>query len=360
MKHKYKPTRTKQKSVDSFIPPSYSNSINVKPLVVNSESHNNIHYNGNIFQQPEMRFKPRTDFERVFDTVKESPNLNTVDNGILTRHLTKLNLNKKIHSNKNNKYHKDKNDQVDLIYKKSIGNQDANVNNKETNNKTTNKNNELLRKRYDDIQKYLNKNSEAKKILNELHIKTHFKAVTEMSNNRLLTKTKTLPYLHKAHKIFNFQENDTYSPKDDEILFKQNDDYKLNINPFKKKETFDDYNENKKQLLQKLINKPSVDSNSNNDDIYYSSINEISDKYKKEKNNKNLFLYNNNNQIIKVNGVSYNTGTQLNQLAKVILNKCNVIHNKSKHNQTSIQPGNGKLMITNGLTLKQFESKYNF
>ena len=90
--------------------PSYSNSINVKPLVVNNnnESHSNINYNGNIFQQPEMRFKPRTDFERVFDTVKESPNLNTVDNGILTRHLTKLDINKRIHSNNNNKFHKDK------------------------------------------------------------------------------------------------------------------------------------------------------------------------------------------------------------------------------------------------------------
>ena len=137
--------------------PSYSNSINVKPLVVNnnSESHSNINYNGNIFQQPEMRFKPRTDFERVFDTVKESPNLNTVDNGILTRHLTKLDINKRIHSNNNNKFHKDKNEHVDLIYKKS--------NDKETDNKSNSRNNELLRKRCDDIQKYLNKNSEAKK-----------------------------------------------------------------------------------------------------------------------------------------------------------------------------------------------------
>ena len=338
--------------------PSYSNSINVKPLVVNnnSESHSNINYNGNIFQQPEMRFKPRTDFERVFDTVKESPNLNTVDNGILTRHLTKLDINKRIHSNNNNKFHKDKNDHVDLIYKKSPVNENTNVNDKETNNKSISKSNELLRKRYDDTQKYLNKNSEAKKILNELHVKTHFKAVTEMSNNRLLTKTKTLPYLNKAHKIFNFQENETNSSKDDEILFQQDNEYKLNINPFKKKETFNDYNDNKKQLLQKLINKPSLDSN--NGDIYYSPINEVSDKYNKQ--NKNLFLYGNGNQIIKVNGVSYNTSTQLNQLAKVILNKCNVIHNKSKHNQTSISPGNGKLMITNGLTLKQFESKYNF
>ena len=127
-------------------------------------------------------------------------------------------------------------------------------------------------------------------------------------------------------------------------------------NPFKKKETFDNYNDSKKQLLQELINKPSIDSN--NEGIYYSPINEISDKY--NKNNNNLFLYGNANQIIKVNGVNYNTSTQLNQLVKVILNKCNVIHNISKHNQTSISPGNGKLMITNGLTLKQFESKYNF
>ena len=58
-----------------------------------------------------------------------------------------------------------------------------------TDNKNNSKNIELLRKRYDDIQKYLNKNSKAKKILNELHVKTHFKAVIEMSNNRFLTKT---------------------------------------------------------------------------------------------------------------------------------------------------------------------------
>ena len=38
---------------------------------------------------------------------------------------------------------------------------------------------------------------------------------------------------------------------------------------------------------------------------------------------------------------------------------CNVYKKKSKYNNTKLVKGNGKYMVTKGLSLNQFEKKYN-
>ena len=54
----------------------------------------------------------------------------------------------------------------------------------------------------------------------------------------------------------------------------------------------------------------------------------------------------------------YHKGTQFDIIANKVLNICNVYHKKSRHNNTTVKKREGKLMVTRGLTVSQFEKKY--
>ena len=46
-------------------------------------------------------------------------------------------------------------------------------------------------------------------------------------------------------------------------------------------------------------------------------------------------------------------------ISKVILKKCNFTHEKNKNNNKSLKTGEGKLMITSGLSVNDFVEKYH-
>ena len=50
---------------------------------------------------------------------------------------------------------------------------------------------------------------------------------------------------------------------------------------------------------------------------------------------------------------------KLDVLSKVILKKCNFTHQKNKNNNVTHKIGEGKLMITSGLTIHDFMEKYH-
>lgn len=52
--------------------------------------------------------------------------------------------------------------------------------------------------------------------------------------------------------------------------------------------------------------------------------------------------------------------SQTDKIAKKILVKCNFNHIKNPNNNTSLKAGEGKMMITNGLTINEFYHKYKF
>jgi hypothetical protein len=51
--------------------------------------------------------------------------------------------------------------------------------------------------------------------------------------------------------------------------------------------------------------------------------------------------------------------SQFDIIANRVLKMCNVYKKKSKYNNTKLVKGNGKLMVTKGLSFNQFEKKYN-
>ena len=64
------------------------------------------------------------------------------------------------------------------------------------------------------------------------------------------------------------------------------------------------------------------------------------------------------NNVLIGNEILYK-GTQFNLIANRVLNLCNVYHKKDRHNNTSLKKGTGKMMFTQGLSVNDFEKKYN-
>ena len=50
--------------------------------------------------------------------------------------------------------------------------------------------------------------------------------------------------------------------------------------------------------------------------------------------------------------------TQIDIIAQKILKNCNFVHKKNKNNQTNLKKGEGKVMITQGLSLNEFRMKF--
>ena len=114
----------------------------------------------NKFKQPIMRFKPRTDLERIYDTI------NSVYYGSVKKDL----VNKQI---KNLQYIKPVNDEV-------LSNEEEE--NDSALNKNIEKFKELMKKSNNNFKKRkLVNNSEARLFRKELYNKTHFKATTDFS-----------------------------------------------------------------------------------------------------------------------------------------------------------------------------------
>lgn len=54
---------------------------------------------------------------------------------------------------------------------------------------------------------------------------------------------------------------------------------------------------------------------------------------------------------------NYNLSNQINVIANKILSKCNITNEKNENNNKKLKSGEGKLMITGGLSIKEFERK---
>lgn len=117
--------------------------------------------------------------------------------------------------------------------------------------------------------------------------------------------------------------------------------YTKNLNPYKINKAAP--NDKKMKILNELILKQS----SNKDENPSNKITKID----------NIEPANFNN-IIEL-GKKIIPKSNIDKIAKEVLNKCNVYHSKSNNNNTMLKSKKGKLMITKGLSVEDFEMKYN-
>ena len=354
-----------------------SNSVNSSPIYRINENEKILNQNsikrGSVkkseirrdsIMQPEMRFKPRTDLERVYDAITEKYTKEG-EKEIVKRQLINIDLfsykkpNELLKINSSYFLPELKNSKI-----LPLGSQDiAKIENQKTKNiyknpkvyfePKKNKNKSWVRN--------INLNHEAKNFLNDFHIKTHFKATEEMAeliSSEPSRKTKLLiPNLYSIHNnkkikeqenitdVFNFEKDYENDSIENNKNNKDNDDSENSIevlnNPvLKGKKEIN--NEKSLEILSKLAFN---DSYGYMDKFQNKEMNKENGKEKKKK--VNYFLDN-----------SQKDGNKIIKMAKKVLNDCKIISNKSHFNNTSLKARNGKTMITKGMSVVNFLDKY--
>lgn len=384
-----------------------------------------------LIMQPQMRFKPRTDLERVFDIINENKyGQAEKEKDVLDKQLRNIDLYK----------YKNTHELNDLIKIKIR----AKINHNNSYDKINSNSVELdeghnKNKVYFDPKKVDYKlkpwvkredlNIDAHKLLTSYHYKTHFKAAKEVAANKTspnekenlenknnndindknitnldnfnstkintnINKKKScllLPNLFKKkHKINksvtecdNILENTIFDKKKKnnnliDININKNDNnnyYHIETDIFDKEENdyFNEYQKNKNPFKRNIIYDQNKIKELNN--IAFQQINDTEEKEIKEDNNNNknntleelmiLNHHNNNEKILEDNNIligneKLDKNIQFDIITNKILGKCNILKHKSKLNDTTHKKRDGKLMITNGLSIEEFEKKYGF
>ena len=304
--------------------------------------------------QPIMRFKPRNDAERILDKI----NLNRMNE--LSYESIYKKVNQLLHKNK------------------SVPPPINNEKKKEFINNNTGiiqENNYEKKKKYnfDNVKKSNSKI--VKEATKDYHIKTFFNAVNHFSLNLpdYIQRKKFGNYIHFNHLNKKLNKNNSTGtlinnpPNNNKIRIKEI----LNIskNPFKYQNKEEDIQNNtlKRNItyLYKLSNAEKFSGNVYNDpnniELNLNKCDKDSEQLSsltREYNNDNYYI-NEEDEIIQIDNKSY-LKKDLKNISKHILKKCHFLNKKfndSKENY--LEEGKGKLMITNGLSLKEFTKKYN-
>ena len=219
-------------------------------------------------------------------------------------------------------------------------------------------------------------NTEARGLLSSYHIKTHFKATEEIAESKSNKKNTCflLPHFlpkNYRYQIFNTDGNiNNYSNiKNKSVKYNKPFDYsKLEdtrkLFKFNEDHEKDEINEKNEEGNYNGVNNPMFEDKK--DDVDPHSLKILSKMaFKTIINDEDGMIFNDNNDINLMNNekekekeYDKKKNNNLNQVAKRILNECNVYSNKSKFNNSSHISKGGKTMITKGMTIKEFENKF--
>ena len=151
---------------------------------------------------------------------------------------------------------------------------------------------------------------------------------------------------------FNFERNH-FNEKETETFYAP---YEKNENPFADKNKHN-YDKSTLKALSNIAFKVPDDNFENNEgkeNEFIKKENAV-EGYANKVNKKQLVDEHN----VLIDGEIYYKDTQFDIIANKVLNNCKVYKQKSKNNDTNLKKGDGKLMITHGLSINQFEKKYN-
>lgn len=415
---------------------SRTKKINKEEKIYESNLKNNrSHYS---VKQPIMRFKPRTDIERIYYAINDY-SYGRISKDAVNEQLSKLHLNEVINNEDETSQNKfiSKGDALDekmideLEYQKEfLMKQGYDEKNSETVKQITQILDKHISKniisendpsRFKTKQEWRNQinTKAAKKLMEEYNKKTHFKAASVYSFNLEDIKCKKNMKRNPNKTITNFLNfNSMDEPSQDEMEGNSNFNMNNSVNEFsglnnllkkslknnisgeinpmisnidfnpllKKSEDIFDYKklnylkklsqgiyqkenvvEEKNQtkvlknfgflsgLKKGTMNILSLKNTTNNNFFNQISVNDI-EEMKKCK----IFIFNilDDEEKITIDNETY-LKSQLDLISKKILKKCNFINSKSEFNNKNLKAGNGKLMITSGLTVNEFSKKYN-
>ena len=316
--------------------------------------------------QPRMRFKPRTDLERIFDSLNESPFYRKLDRDILQRHLAKLTNTQTVKVKNKNKAEEKEEDNLSEIADKDLNENDPYhqiykhyiKGKKHKKNKSVtqismkkklnyinhiNRSNAIFKRRFNP-ERRMELNDEAKEVLSDFHYKTHFKAAVEVaekdvissSHNNLKKINITSPDIKGDNLIKQFE--DEYNQE--QLLLKErnnhlyeNTEYHKNFNPYTVNNPKPSLTKESKEILTDLIN---IEQECDEEIDYFTRLNnkKIANSVEKPQNSRDY---------VRIQGQEYNKKNQMDVIARLVLNNCNIYHEKSKYNNTRLKSRKGKL-----------------
>lgn len=208
-------------------------------------------------------------------------------------------------------------------------------------------------------------NIDAKQILSDYHLKTHFKGAESASiavkrnresNQRRRINLQPLFNSNSTHDVMPQELSPQYHHLNQCSLKKNRSakrvktlmDYTRNQNPkIEDRDEEDEGSLEKIEQLKEMIRRGS------------SSLPTIM-RTRGDNNDQENEKYGRNDELIHIGNKAYSIKNQFDIIAHKMLQKCNVYHHKNKNNNSFIKSKQGKLMFTNGMTIKEFEAKYNF
>jgi len=348
--------------------------INSNYTINNSDtSKNNLSSKKITISQPTMRYKPRTDLERVYDALN-GYNYDGASREIIERQLKSINLydfKKNINTmNEAGKEERGFGKRPRFLSKslRAKGKKRKNVN-------SLYKMNHVYynpdKSTYKPWQRREDLNTEAYGFLSSYHYKTHFKAAEEIaeSNYKINKATNTpnsvflLPnLLPKYYKPKALKTENNMEEKEDPFKFGEDtssseysgdyEEFEKNYNPIiHKPRTVGD--KKTMEILTKIAfrqKKGMGQMDFKNEPEDQKIVRKI-----KKPGNKN---YTEDNNVI-INNKLYYKNTQFDQITHKVLEMCNIYSPKSKFNNTMHKSKGGKTMITKGMTVGEFEKKFN-
>ena len=347
--------------------------LNEKYGLINPDSINkNIINTKTTISQPTMRYKPRTDLERVYDALN-GYNYDQASRDIIERQLKSINLydfKKNITLNEPGKGEGRPIFKRQRFLSKSLqrkGKKRKNVNSLyKMNNVYYNPNKSI----YKPWQRREDLNTEAYGFLSSYHYKTHFKAAEEIAeSNYRANKGNNNPnsvfllpnLLPKYYKPRVKTENNLDEKEDP---FKFGEDYSSS----EYSEDYDDFEKNYNPIIHKdkamsdpktmeILTKIAFRQKKGLGQTDFKNEHEDQKIVRKIKKPGNKNYTEDNNVII--NNKLYYKNTQFDQITHKVLEMCNIYSPKSKFNNIVHKSKGGKTMITKGMTVGEFEKKFN-
>ena len=326
----------------------------------------------NTIYQPTMRYKPRTDLERVYD-VLNGYNYDQASRDIIERQLKSINLyDFKKNTNIPNEGGKEEIGKLKRprFLSKSLQRKSKKRKNVNSLYKMNNVYYNPDKSSYKPWQRREDLNTEAYGFLSSYHYKTHFKAAEEIAESKNKSNNKNnslnsvfllpnlLPKLYKPKPI---KTDNNLEEKEDP--FKFGEDYSSS----EYSEDYEDFDKNYNPIMHKpktvgdpktmeILTKIAFRQKKGMGQMDFKNEPEDQKIVRKIKKSGNKNYTEDNNVII--NNKLYYKNTQFDQITQKVLEMCNIYSSKSKFNNTVHKSKGGKTMITKGMTVGEFEKKY--
>ena len=203
------------------------------------------------------------------------------------------------------------------------------------------------------------KSNENHELFNSYNYKLHFKAAEEIAENKMNKNNKSLLLLPNLFQIKKSKEKNNkfiYEEKQENKTQEESEDDSYNSfyynNPYNDNKKRTKYNPN----LMKQLSKIAFEKDKNKIFFEQESKKDLNISQTYVKKIKKLNIKDENE--VEIEGEIFEKTTQFNLITKKVLQICKVYNNTRKKDKNIVKAGDGKNMMTKGLSVNNFIRKY--